>query len=553
MKKILIFLLALSAQISYSQKAVQSEKKDEKRIDQPKLVVGIVIDQMRYDYIYRYWNKYGSDGFKRLLDQGYFCKNANYNYVPTYTAPGHASIFTGTTPAIHGIIANTWYSKDLGKNTYCTDDKAVKCVGSNSIHGEMSPKYLLTTTIGDELRLSNNLKSKVIGIALKDRGAILPAGHTANAAYWFDNTNGAWITSTFYMNALPGWVNEFNKRELAKAYLAQKWNTLLPIEQYTESTMDNSPHEGLFMSEKLPVFPHDLPSAFTKEGFELIRTTPFGNTLTREFAIEAIKSEKLGKGDFTDFVSISFSSPDYIGHKFGINSIEIEDTYLRLDKEIAELLKFLDGYLGKENILLFLTADHAAPEVPAYLSELKIPAGYFYRNEVRESLKKYLTEQYGDSLFLSFYGLEIILDKKKIEEKKLSVETIENQVAGFVMQFKGVAGAVTGTTLRNSNFTEGVNSFIQKGYNAQRSGDVIINLEPGWIEFYKSKTGTTHGSPYSYDTHVPLIWYGWQIKNGSSTQYMNIIDIAPTIALMLNIQFPNGCLGRPVQGLLKNE
>src|ERR1035437_5761903 len=315
---------------------------------QPKLVVGIVVDQMRYDYIQKYWNKFGDEGFKRLVNEGMFCKNVHYNYVPTFTGPGHASIYTGTTPATNGIVSNNWIDKDNKKGIYCAEDKSVNTVGSSSSAGQMSPKNLISSTVGEELKKYSDGKSKVIGIALKDRGAILPAGHNANAAYWYDGSNGNWITSTYYIKELPQWVNDFNKKESAKKYLSQVWTTSLLIEQYTESDMDDNNCEELFKGKEKPIFPYDLPTLMKDNGgLGLIKSTPFGNSLTKDFAIETIKNENLGKGNADDFLSVSFSSTDYIGHQFGPQSVEVEDCYIRLDKDIAGLLKFLDEWVGK--------------------------------------------------------------------------------------------------------------------------------------------------------------------------------------------------------------
>ncbi len=516
----------------------------------PKLVVGIVVDQMRYDYIYRYWDKFGSDGFKRLVNEGFFCRNTNFNYVPTYTGPGHTSIYTGTTPAVHGIIANDWFDKKTGKYLYCAEDDAVKGVGTSEVEGMRSPVNNLTTTITDELRISSNMKSKVIGIALKDRAAIMPAGHIANAAYWYDGSTGSFITSTYYMKELPSWVQDFNKKELAKKYLSQPWNTLLPIEQYTESLPDDNKYEYIAKGETKPVFPHNLPQLMAANGgFNMIRSTPFGNSLTKDFAIEVIKNENLGKSAATDFLAVSFSPPDYIGHTYGPSSVEQEDDYLRLDKDLAELLKFLDKQIGKKDVLVFLTADHAAPEVPSYLMDLKVPAGYVNEEKILKDLKNYLLITYGDTLVLSYINQQMYLNHKVIVDKKLELQQVQEKASQFLQNMAGVSEVLTASALNNTSFNEGSRYLMQKGYNANRSGDILVNYLPAWMDF--SKTGTSHGSPYSYDTHVPLIFYGWNIKQGSSAEQVYITDIAATLAMMLNIQFPNGCTGKPISFLVK--
>lgn len=521
--------------------------------DKPKLVVGIVIDQMRFDYVYRFWDKLGNDGFKRLISQGYNCRNTNFNYVPTFTGPGHASIYTGTTPAIHGIIANTWYDRQTNKGSYCVTDANVKSVGSDVEEGKRSPKKMLTTTVGDQLHLGNNNQSKVIGIALKDRSAILPAGHTANGAYWFDDSTGCFITSSYYRSELPKWVNVFNDRKLAAKYLSQDWNLLKDSAQYSASLPDNNKYEGLFIGETAPTFPHQLPKLFPlKNGkYGLIRTTPFGNSITEDFAEATIIGENLGKGNASDFLCVSFSSTDYVGHQYGPNSREIEDTYLRLDQELADFFHFLDNWIGKNNVVVFLTADHGVVETPEFLIDQKIPAGYFNEAKCADTLQKTLIKVYGDSLLLSYSNDQVFLNRKKMDAKGLKRKEVEDFISNFLMGFKGVSCCMTEADITATQYTESPKKQIQNGYNFQRSGDVCVILQPGWVGDWSRRTGTTHGTPWNYDTHVPLYWWGWKIKNGSSEIPQNITDIAPTLCMMLNIQFPDGCTGQPITGLLR--
>jgi predicted AlkP superfamily pyrophosphatase or phosphodiesterase len=518
----------------------------------PKLVVGVVIDQMRYDYVYRFWDKLGNDGFKRLLNQGFQCRNTNYNYMPTFTGPGHASIYTGTTPAVHGIVANDWPERESNSTVYCVEDKKVKGVGSDGEEGKRSPDRLLSTTIGSQLHLATNHGSKVFGIALKDRAAILPAGHTANAAYWYDGISGNFISSSWYMKELPKWVNEFNEKKIPAKYLSQQWNTVLPVEQYTESLPDNNPYEGIWKGEAQPVFPHDLPKLFDANGkLGMIRATPFGNTLTRDFAQALIQSENLGKGNYTDFLAISFSSPDYIGHMYGPQSVEIEDCYIRLDKELAELLRFLDNWTGKNNTLVFLTADHGAVENPQFLKDTGIPAGFFEEEIAMDSLKRNLKRVYGDTLVWMYANDQIYLHQKTMQSKGLNKSDVERYVANFMLRFNGVASTLTSEDLATKEFRESPKYQVQKGYYFKRSGDVAVILNPGWISDYHRSTGTTHGAPWSYDTHVPLYWWGWKVRNGESELAVNITDIAPTVCQFLSIQFTDGCTGKPIEGIIK--
>jgi predicted AlkP superfamily pyrophosphatase or phosphodiesterase len=519
----------------------------------PKLIIGIVVDQMRYDYLYRFMNKFGNDGFRRLLNEGFNCRNTNYNYTPTETGPGHASIYTGTTPCVHGIVGNNWFDKIQQKGIYCAEDKSVNTVGAVSDAGQMSPRNLLANTITDEVHLSSNMYSKTIGVALKDRGAILPAGHTANAAYWYDSS-GVFITSTWYMKELPLWVQNFNKRELPKKYMSKNWSTLLPSDQYMDCSPDNNKYESKFKGESAPVFPHALPELMAaNKGLDMIRYTPFGNSLTKDFAIATIEEESLGKGFATDFLTVSFSSTDYIGHAYGPRSIELEDTYLRLDQDLAELFHFLDKYIGKENVLCFLTADHAVVDVPQYLIDKKIPAGYFNYRVAIDSLKKYLSKKYNDTLVLSYYNKQIYLNHSNMESKGLHEEMVEQDIADFLLRFNGVTQTLTAFTLKTNGFNpDDARSFTQNGYMPKRCGDVMIILQPAWIESDRTQ-GTTHGSSYSYDTHVPLLWYGWNIHPGSTTDVTRPIDIAPTISLLLNIPFPDGCTGKAIPAVLNSS
>lgn len=509
---------------------------------QPRLVVGIVVDQMRYDYIDKYWNKFSPDGFRRLVQEGYNCKNTNYNYVPTFTGPGHASIYTGATPSVHGIVSNEWIDKTTGKRVYCAYDDSTTSVGGTAKAGKMSPKPLLTTTIGEELKKVDP-QSKVIGIALKDRGAVLPAGHHANAAYWFDASNGNWITSSYYMKELPAWVNDFNKRELAKKYLSQSWTTLFPIEQYTESDADDNDCEEPLKGTFRPVFPYDLPFLMKQNGgVGLIRSTPFGNSFTKDFALETIRQEKLGKDAVPDLLCVSFSSTDYIGHQFGPQSVEVEDCYLRLDKDLGELLRFLDEWVGKDNVLVFLTSDHGANEAVPCLRKKNIPAGILHEKQASDLLKKFISDTYKDTIRLIVNDFDVYLDRKKIESKGLNWTDVKNKTALYLRGINGIVDAVTSDEVQAGIFSSPGDSIrfkVKAGFYPGRSGDVIFVLKPGWLEGYER--GTSHGSPYWYDTHVPLLWWGHSVKPGSSEETLTITQIAPTVSQILKVPVPNGC------------
>ncbi len=516
---------------------------------QPNLVVGIVVDQMRYDYLSRFWDGYGNDGFKRLLREGFNFKNNHYNYAPTSTGPGHASVYTGTTPATHGIIGNNWYDKEIGASVYCVADNTYRSIGTETSAGQMSPKQLLTTTVTDQLRLSNQGKSKVIAIALKDRGAVLPGGHMANAAYWFQGKNeGHWISSSFYMDRLPRWVDTFNKSEAAAAY-KKSWDLLKPAKDYVGGP-DKTPYDGAFKGEAAAVFPHDIPSLWEQNGqFDILKGTAYGNSLTTDFALAALEGEALGKGIHTDFLAISYSSTDYVGHQFGVNSREVEDTYYRLDQDIARLLKALDKQVGKGNYTLFLTADHAAVQVPSFLKDQRIPADYFDSKASLGRVKEYVSETYGsDEIIENISNDQIFFNRPLLKNLEIELDDIQEDVAHFMLLDPSIERAYTATQMWEQEYSRGLPYILQNGYNLKRSGDVLFVLKPAVISY--SRTGSTHGSPQIYDTHTPLLFFGKGIKKGATVSRSEIPDIAPTIAALLGIAFPNGTTGKPLTAVL---
>jgi len=504
----------------------------------PKLVVGIVVDQMKMEYLYRFQNDFAENGFKRLMNKGYVFQNTHYNYVPTYTAPGHASIYTGTTPATHGIVGNEWFSRKLGKEMYCTDDASVQTVGDGTKEeGAMSPKNLLSTTITDELRLVTNFKGKVIGMSLKDRGAILPAGHFANWAFWYSKT-GNFISSTFYGNALPNWVTEFNNEKHYLNYINKGWDLLKPIETYNESLADDNQYEGKLNGAK-PVFPYDLKGMYAaKNDAGILRFTPYGNDILEEFAKKAIEKEALGKDDITDFLTVSFSATDYVGHVLGPRSMELQDTYLRLDQTIADFLAYLDKNVGKGNYLLFLTADHAGAENAKFLNDSKYNVINVDYKEITKGLKKFSTDTFGEDLILSYDNFNVFFDKTKIKTKGLDLVKIKQTFKDYLMTQDQVKRVYTEEEILANSGTDYYLNCIAKGYDVTQDGDMVILDKPGYIEY--GATGTSHGTPYSYDTHVPLIFFGWNIKPGQTSDRKVITQIAPTIAQKIKTAFPNG-------------
>ncbi|MGZ8553730.1 MAG: alkaline phosphatase PafA [Chitinophagaceae bacterium] len=518
-------------------------------IQRPKLVVGIVVDQMRWDYLYRYYDRYAENGaFKRLLRQGFSCENTLIPYIHTVTACGHASMYTGTVPAIHGISGNEWWDKDINDHRYCTEDSSVNTVGSpTAAAGAMSPRNMMVTTVCDELKLATNFKSKVIGIALKDRGGILPAGHSADAAYWYDTKTGNWISSTYYMAELPAWATTFNTMKWVDSFYAKGWNTLYPLNTYIQSTADNKSYENKMFGSG---FPYTL-SQFAGKNYNPIVATPHGNTLTTDFAKAIIINEKMGADDITDFLAISYSSPDYVGHSFGPNSVEEEDIFLRLDKELGELLDFLDTKIGKNQYLLFLSADHGVANIPGFLNEHKIPGGNIKTQGLFDTLAIKLKDKFGkEDLLAALINYQVILNTKLIDSLNLNKKEITQWLIQYLRRQPGITNALDLETIMQASLNNKVKEMIVNSYYPRRSGEIQLLYSPQWIDGFE-KAGTTHGIWNPYDAHIPLLWYGWNIKPGKSNHEVYITDIAPTLAALLKIQMPSGCTGKVIDEIVK--
>lgn len=515
----------------------------------PKIVVGIVVDQMRWDYLYKYKERYGDDGFNRLLSKGFSCENTIITHLPTYTAVGHAGIYTGSIPAFHGIVGNNWFDKQSGKMVYCTQDSTVQTIGSKSDAGKMSPANMQTTTITDELKLSNDFQSKVIGISLKDRGAILPAGHSANAAYWFDDATGGWISSSYYMSALPQWVDEFNNQRQPDKYMSVPWNTLYPLDTYKNSTEDNKSYEGKIHTADSNVFPHRF-DLIKDNKYDAFRHTPFGNSYTLHFAKEAIKSESLGKGKTTDFLAVSLSSPDYIGHTFGPDAVEVEDIYLRLDQDIASFLTFLDDNFGKNQYLVFLSADHGVAHNVRYMDEHNIPSGNIRAKELQKEINDSVLSRYNfKSAVVKVENAQMYLNKQLMNEVlNLSTE-IEQYIITMLSQKPFITSAYSLKNIHQYNVPEVLRVMSENSFHNKRSGDIQLVLNPGFME--GSGKGSTHGNWSPYDAHIPLVWFGWGVRKGVLNREVHMTDIAPTLAALLHIQMPNGCVGKVIEEVMK--
>lgn len=522
-------------------------QKNSQSFNRPKLVVGIVVDQMRWDYLYRFYNLYKQDGgFKRLLGEGFSCDNTKVPYLPTVTACGHTCVYTGSVPAIHGITGNNWWDNNLKRDVYCTEDKKVQTVGSSSAEpGQMSPENVWVTTITDELRLATNFKNKVIGMSMKDRGAIIPAGHSANAAYWYDGKTGNFISSTYYMKQLPAWAQQFNDRKLVDSFYAKNWELAVDRSLYDQyADVDANPYEAKPFGATADAMPYNLQQYMGKD-YSKITTTPYANNLLARLAKAAIKGEQLGQDDITDFLTISFSSTDYVGHAFGPNSWELMDTYIRLDETLGSLFDYLDKNVGKDQYTVFLTADHAGAHVPEFLQKHNIPGGRLDDADIKKSLNDELSKQFKKAnLVNGVYEYDVYLNRAAIDSAKLDVVKVKQAIHTYLLKKEDVLQVVDYDALANVALPQVLREMIANRYNPRRSGDMQIIMKTGVMD--AGATGMSHGVWNAYDTHIPLVWMGWGIKHGHSNRDIYMTDIAPTVAALLHIQMPSGCVGKVV-------
>lgn len=508
----------------------------------PKLMVGVVVDQMRWDYLYRFYSHFGENGFRRLMDQGFRCEQTFVNYIPTYTAPGHSCIYTGSVPAIHGIQGNDWTVD--GKNIYCTEDKTVRPVGGSWTWGQMSPRNMLTTTVTDELRLATNFRSRVYSVSLKDRSSILPGGHLANGVYWFDDSTGNFSSSSYYGQDLPGWLKSFNGAHSVDSILSIDWKLSQPAASYTQSTPDNVRFEGRYdAKEPTSSFPHSA-QYFKGSGvkrYNKIRILPAGNQLTLDLAQACITANELGKGNSTDFFCVSLSATDYVGHQFGPNSMEIEDTYMRLDGQLASFLAFLDKYIGAGQYTLFLTADHGAAHNSIFLDDHKVPSGNIYDDAMAKDLNAFLKTKTGRAALISSIENSQVIFRSGLAP--IDLDSLKSLSASWLRTQPGVAWVVDPLNL--NTVPASIAELIRNGHNPDRGGSLFVLFKPG-VYAGIAAHGTTHGAWNPYDRHIPLLWYGWGIKKGETHREVHMTDIAATVAALLRIQMPNGCIGNVI-------
>ncbi len=522
---------------------------------QPKIVVGVVIDQMCYDYLYRFQHVYTNGGFNRLMNKGINCRNVQYNYVPTYTAPGHASIYTGTTPSNHGIIGNDWYVRDTKQTVTSVSNSKFTAVGGSASSTGAAPLNLRTYTITDQLKMASP-QSKVISVSIKDRSAILPGGHLSDGTYWFDYNTGDFITSTFFMQQLPDWVQRFNAK-FDPAKDLKTWKLLLPESTY--QLADQSNYEVVLTGKTSATFPYDFQDMISKGAVanNLFTISPQANEILTDLAITALEQENLGQDQFTDFLCISYSTPDIAGHAFGPYSREMEDMYARLDRELQRLFSGLETRYGKDGFVLFLTADHAVVPVPQMLIEKKMPGGYFFMESHLQVLRDDFIMKYNADLLEHEVNQNIYLNLKRIDSLKLDVQEVADFAANELRKWPEVKTVLTKQELLSGAAkTDFWGEMLRNGYDLQRSGELIFLLQPGYLakehDEPKAHQGTSHGSAFNYDTHVPLLWYGKGITPGLQIfEPIQITDIAPTLIHILNLQRSGSMIGQPILPILE--
>lgn len=523
--------------------------------DKPALIVGIVVEQLRFDQIERFRDKLSENGIKKMINEGTFFRNASFDYMLTQSAPGFSTISTGTEPSYHGITSDNWYLPLKNEFIYCTKDVSVNPVGGSYESGLHSPVNLNASTFSDELKNTSGRKSKVFAAGIREHSAIFTAGHAADGAFWYDNSTGTWMSSTYYMSSLPSWVNDFNASNYAESYLNSTWTPLRQPSDYSICLPDSNRFEAGFNG--VNYFPYDINKLSKPEGrgsvrnYAFLRETPFADALTTSFAIRLIEKEGLGKDEIPDFLSICYSSTDYIGHRFGPSSVETADAILRLDKNIETLLTYLNDNLGKKNILIYFTSAHGVSEVPSVMGDVRIPAGYFNHNQALQLLRSYLNAIYGEGDWVrGFSERQIFLNRMLIEDARIPIEDIQKKTARFLIQFTGVASAFPYYAFEANDFGNGHLRRIVNSFSPQRSGDVIITLNPGWVEKEGDQL-TNHNSPYEYDSHVPLIWYGWTVNRSTVMRKVNMTDIAATLSSLCRVPYPNACSGEPMSELFR--
>ena len=536
----------------------------------PRLILQVTVDALRGDLPDRYNHVFGEGGFRYLLSEGVHYTNAHYQHANTETIVGHVSLATGTVPAVHGMVGNVWFDRESNRLTYNIEDADYHLLSADAdvdrnteidptqkaakVDGR-SPSTIMSSTFSDELAVHFNGKPKIFGVSVKDRGAVSLAGH-AGKAFWFSKASGAFVTSSYYYDKYPGWVMAWNARKPALAYAGKSWQLMHDRSSYLYGDSDDQHYETDFPGFGR-TFPHPYGTAEDKYFTTRLTLSPAGDELTLDFAKSLIKNEQLGQDEVPDYLAVSFSSTDYVGHLFGASSLETEDNLARLDRTLADLFKYIDDNVGLDNTLIVLSADHGQPEIPGHLHLLGIhDAAYFDTKSLDktpaiEALKK----QFGlaEELIETYNHPYIYLNRDLIHDKQLNQAEVEQAIAEELVKFNGVSMAVSSTALRTASLpdTQLMRSILNN-FHPNRSGDIILVFEPNVFinDFDGLTVASTHGSPWRYDTFVPVIFAGAKLKSMEVSRPITPYDVAPTLANYLGIKPPSGSTGNPLKEVL---
>ncbi|HET9526980.1 MAG TPA: alkaline phosphatase family protein [Pyrinomonadaceae bacterium] len=547
---------------------------DNVRLKRPRLVLLIVVDQFRYDYLERFGDLFAPNGLRRLMRDGASWTQSNYDHFPTYTAPGHGTMMTGAYPAETGIIANEWPDRTTGKKVTSVSDASVKLLGGRAGDTGSSPRRLMSSTVGDELRLITNDRSKVIGVSIKDRSAILPAGRHANAAYWFSITSGTMVSSTYYFDQLPAWVTTFNNPRPADQYFGKKWERLLAESEYVKRAgPDSPPWEAVSASGDTNAFPHTITGGATTPGpafYGAFDHSPFSNELILTFAQQAISNEQLGQDEDTDVLTVSFSGNDYVGHRYGPYSQEAMDVTLRTDRQIATLLDFVQSKVGLANTLVAFTADHGVSPIPEHAAAIGLGGARVKTTDLLAAIRSGIKARYNadgkspdptvDYIYKfddsglardGFMNGNVYFNYDALERDKVNAEELAQVVGRAALAVPGVARYFTRAQLLRgaTSITDPIERRVLHGFHPSRSGDVVLIAEP--FKYLGDTLAATHGSPYSYDTNVPTIIMGTGVVAGRYFEPATPADIAPTLCALLGLTPPSNATGRVLVEALK--
>ncbi len=544
MRKVTTLLICL---LLTSITAVQAQFITDDSSQKPKVVIGLVIENMRPDYINRFWHKFESNGFKKLYNEGAVCVNVNLSQHNHSYATGTATLFTGVSPSVHGIIGKNWYDRLRRKEVECTQDDNYFTLGSDTKVGNASPKKLLTNTVTDNLKIFSGGKSLIYSVAMNRESAVFAAGHSADGAYWFDSESGRIVSSSFYINIFPDWVRNFNSENYPERYSFQNWVTLLPEKEYTESLPDNYPLEKGYY-EGWNIFPHSI-GKYTRraENLNPLRTTPFANEIIKNFALQLFENEPAGLDEHTDFVTLVFSSMDYENNNFGPASLEMQDTYLYLDKNIAEIIAAAEKRYGKSNVMFFLTANTSASYPVNYLKEaFNLPVDFFSPESALALLTSYLNITYGQENWIEYAGdLQVYLNHDLVKKHKINLHELREDASDFINQFEAVQISMTAHQLEQGSSTSGLLATLYKSYSKNRSGDFLYLLKEGWQPNYKFTKVN-----YTDQSHIPLVFYGKGIKPQIIREKYNAVDLAPTLSDLLQIPQPDKSQGTAISQVL---